>query len=224
MSPIERTWQCALAAGFAPRNIVITTDHASPAVNDDRAIESYLWRPPELSADDTPMVDVVRDVLVRIPGDPAQKVVLLQCTQPLREPKHLQQALELLMPEVDSVVSVVETRSPEEILEIRQGQLMRSAGWSVNDCPIRRQDAPKGYWRDGTVYAFWRKTVNEWGDIYGSLIKPLIIPASETQALDTPEDWIEAERRLKARDQARSCHWCGGEAREGGHMPDCGLR
>jgi hypothetical protein len=49
------------------------------------------------------------------------------------------------------------------------------------------------------VYAFWRKTVERYGNIYGQDVRPLVIPAEETCPLDTPAEWVEAERRLCAR-------------------------
>jgi CMP-N-acetylneuraminic acid synthetase len=42
------------------------------------------------------MVDVVLDVLKHYPGPDDQKVLLVQPTQPLREPKHLEQAIAML--------------------------------------------------------------------------------------------------------------------------------
>jgi CMP-N-acetylneuraminic acid synthetase len=157
----------------------------------------WLQRPLKLAQDDTPMIAVVQHVLEQIPGPPDQKILLLQPTQPLRQAKHLQQALALLTPEWDSVVSVVETVSPDELLEARGEELKMSHGWSL-EFPSRRQVMEKGYKRDGTVYAFWRKTV-ACGDMYGSPARALIIDPSETCPLDTEADWREAERRLRER-------------------------
>jgi CMP-N-acetylneuraminic acid synthetase len=162
---------------------------------------TYAWlcRPPELAQDDTPMLAVVQHALAQIPGPSDQIICLLQPTQPLRQPRHILAAIALLQSSgADSVVSVVETRSPDEILEIFDGRLKRVTGWSLCDCPTRRQGSLEGYWRDGTVYAFWRKTADHWGDIYGQDVCPLIISAEETCALDSPADWAEAERRLRA--------------------------
>ena len=52
--------------------------------------------------------------------------------------------------------------------------------------------------RDGTAYVFWRKTVEQFGTIYGERVVLMPVPADETCPLDTPEDWAEAERRLSA--------------------------
>lgn len=51
--------------------------------------------------------------------------------------------------------------------------------------------------RDGTVYAFWNSTVERFGTIYGEEIVFMPVPAAETCNLNIPEDWAEAERRLR---------------------------
>lgn len=197
-APVQRAMTVAHQAGC---DAIIVTSDRPVRFADDTGIFTALLRPAELAQDDTPMIAVVQHVLEQIPGPPDQKIVLLQPTQPLREPKHITQALERLTPEVDSVVSVAETCSPDELLVLDvNGELMRQdAPRELESLPTRRQDMTKGYKRDGTVYAFWRKTVTK-GNIYGDRVKPLIIPASETCPLDTPEDWAEAERRLRERE------------------------
>lgn len=217
--PIERAYRCAHASADY---VAITTD----ATNADvckawRGAMAYgaMWipRPSELAQDDTPMIAVVKHALKEIPGPPDQIVVLLQPTQPLRKPEHVKAAITLLQEtQVDSVVSVVElplTHSPDLIctivsfpdgdeklrpwpLESIDGECMRP--WS--DQPTRRQNARPAYIRDGTVYAFYRCNLS-YGHIYGpgDRVRPLVIPASETCPLDTPEDWQRAEELLRGR-------------------------
>ena len=150
------------------------------------------------------MIDVVRDALARVPGPPDQIIVLLQPTQPLRQPKHVQAAITLLHEsQADSVVSVVEAESPDKLLSIERDGFLScwdEPGAAVRWATERRQDARPAWKRDGTVYAFWRRTVEQDGNIYGLRSKPLIIPAEETQALDTADDWRAAERRLRDRE------------------------
>lgn len=209
VSPTQRAYEVALACGCDP--IVLSTDVVfvdaypiPPAV--------FVPRPDALAQDDTSMLDVVRHVLAQIPGPPDQAIVLLQPTQPLREPKHITQALALLTRNVTSVVSVVElprTHGIEMQLSIEQERLHPARWWCecgherLSDLPPQRQAVTPTYIRDGTVYAFWRDTLNEargrFG-IYGHAAKPLIIPPDETCPLDSPADWLEAERRLRERD------------------------
>lgn len=206
MSPITRATRCCYSAGL--ESVWLTTD--APGY-----IWSFPWtttiqRPPELAQDDTPMIDVVKHALSVIAGADDQIILLVQPTQPLRQPKHLRAAIELLESSgADSVVSVVElppTHNPwAQLVMHADGQLV--TWYDGDDCdyplfhadslPDCRQKCARTFIRDGTVYAFRRCGVAEYGDIYGQLCMPLIIPASESQALDTPEDWAEAERRLR---------------------------
>lgn len=207
-SPLERAWRCALEYGLTPEQIVISTDAPCPNVNDDRAVESYLWRSPQLAQDDTPMIDVVKHALWCVPGPPEQMIVLLQCTQPLRTPDHIRQAIALLESGADSVVSVVQlplTHHPDATLELRDGHLWPFRWWCEcgsedwSTLRTRRQDYEPAYIRDGTCYAFRRSTVTRYGTIYGQDVRPLIIPPEQTCALDSESDWLEAERRLRER-------------------------
>ena len=209
--PVIRAMGVAFAAGCD--EVVLSTDH--PPNFAVLPCPRYLRRPAALAQDDTPMIAVVQHVLEQIPGPPDQPIVLLQPTQPLRKPEHITQALELLTSGASSVVSVA---------RIPQAMSPPMACW-IGDlshylCPFdakrglyggeprdwsgviaRRQDAGDWYYRDGTVYAFWRKTVDETGTIYGHAVQPLIIDPAETCPLDTPDDWLEAERRLRARNE-----------------------
>jgi len=62
----------------------------------------------------------------------------------------------------------------------------------------RRQDARPAYSRDGTVYCCWRATLERFGNIYGERCQPLIVDAADSLSIDSPGDWVEAERRLTA--------------------------
>jgi CMP-N,N'-diacetyllegionaminic acid synthase len=167
----------------------------------------FLLRPPALAQDGTPMIDVVKHALEQVPGKPDDIWVLLQPTQPLRKPAHVREAIRLLQEsEADSVVSVKAlplTHHPLFALEIYAGRLspwsvgdMGDYVWLVGQQPSRRQDVEPVYIRDGTVYAFYRRTVEREGNIYGKRVIPLIIPPEETCELDTPEDWARLEARV----------------------------
>jgi CMP-N,N'-diacetyllegionaminic acid synthase len=219
-TPTRRAVDCARSLNQI-QTIVVSTD-APNLLPHETGINriAILHCEPPLHTDTCPMIDVVTDALARVDGPPDQIIVLLQPTQPLREPKHITAAIALLQEtQADSVVSVVEVPSmchPGVVMHIgdhRRASLQSRELLNYHHCceciddglwplefPPRRQDLQPMYRRDGTVYAFYRKTVQRFGNIYGQYASPLIIPASETQALDTPEDWAEAERRLRERD------------------------
>ena len=149
------------------------------------------------------MIDLVVDTLARVPEyDP---ILLLQATQPLRRVEHVQRALAWLRETgADSVVSVIEVPRiyhqdwQATIVECKGGPLLVHR-WASPQVAWLRQGLRPTWIRDGTVYAFWRKTVTEHGTIYGQDVRPLIITPEETCALDTMADWQEAERRLRER-------------------------
>ena len=167
---------------------------------------TLIQRPAELAQDDTPMLAVVQHALDAVPGEPDDIWLLLQPTQPLRQPKHLRAALDLLQfSGADSVVSVVEvplSHSPDVTCVIT-GRLYpypvyrcHEQVMDFNEQPTRRQNAQQTYRRDGTVYVFRRRTVDDLRSIYGTHVAPLIIPADESCELDTMADWAALERRL----------------------------
>jgi len=145
-------------------------------------------RPPELCADDTPMLAVVQHALKTLDGD---VVVLLQPTQPLRTVKHVREALwRLSAAHSDSVVSVVPIPahySPDYAMKIEDGRLLPFK----EPLPTRRQDCRPAYFRDGTVYVVHREVV-EAGSLYGRDCCPYILPSGESVNLDTEEDWQRA--------------------------------
>jgi CMP-N-acetylneuraminic acid synthetase len=102
----------------------------------------------------------------------------------------------------DSVVSVKAlplTHGPECALQIAvDGVLVPWVEWlDIHSQPSRRQSVEPTYIRDGTCYAFRRRTVERFGHIYGQHVVPLIIPPDETCELDTEDDWARLEQRIR---------------------------
>ena len=200
-SLVQRAVDCANEAGVGFP--ILTTDEMWTVTLVQGC--SYLPRPSSLAQDDTPMIDVVRHVLDAVPGPGDQVVVLLQPTSALRTPEHIRLALAMLEEPWTSVVSVVPVPrmySPDLVCVVRGADLVPSLCEFVNGPPewdvvTRRQDAVTGYRRDGTVYVTTRGSIARSGNLYGDRVCPFILPASESLTVDTPEDWAEAERRLR---------------------------
>lgn len=194
---VQRAIECAKAADC---EVVVSTDYEG--FIDMQGDYLSLPRPSALAQDDTPMYDVVQHALSCILGSSEDLCVLLQPTQPLRTPEHVKAAIELLRQTgADSVVSVTPlplTHSPDLVCEIEASG--RLAGWEHEYVgryqPTRRQDARPAYKRDGTCYAFFRRTVDT-GTLYGTDCRPLIIPPDETCELDTEADWQALEARWR---------------------------
>lgn len=157
-----------VAQQIVPAQVLLTTDHAeAPIVT--------VWENP------LPLVWHLRDDRLCQPHTPmvdviqdvldhhpdGDPVVLLQPTQPLRTVAHVQQAMRLLTAERDAVVTVTVGRD----------------GWPLE--------------RDGTAYVCWRATVETYGHLYGHKTHLLYIPPAQTVNINTPDDWVEAERRVR---------------------------
>lgn len=198
---LDRTAQAARESGRIDR-VVLSTDDAEIAGEGRRVgLEVPSMRPAQLAADDTPMLPVLQHVIAEVikGGWSPEYVVLLQPTSPLRRGKHIDDAVRLLVTSgADSVVTVVEVPkhlSPDYVMKIEDGVLrpFLPEGARVT----RRQDVRPAYFRDGTVYAFRRDTIDRFGTIYGDRCLPLPIDARDSLSIDSPEDWAEAERRLE---------------------------
>jgi CMP-N,N'-diacetyllegionaminic acid synthase len=194
------------AAAFESRvidRLILSTDSARIATEGVRVgLEVPFTRPAELARDDTPMLPVVEhavDWLERSGWSP-EIVALLQPTSPLRTADHIRRAIEQLRGSgADSVVTVMELPrhfSPDYVMRMDGGRLVPFLPEGAN--VTRRQDARRAFVRDGTVYAFWRRTLRDSHSIYGETCSPLIVRAEESITIDTQEDWDEAERRIAA--------------------------
>ncbi len=201
---LDYTARAARESGVVDR-IVLSTDAESIAEAGRRAgLEVPFLRPAELARDDTPMLPVIRHAVAALAagGWLPEIVVLLQPTSPLRTPAHVRDAVALLRSTgADSVVTVVEVPkhlSPDYVMRIEDGLLkpFLPEGARIT----RRQDVRPAFSREGTVYAFRRSTLERYGSIYGEDCRPLVIDPAESLSIDTPEDWAEAERRLRSRE------------------------
>ena len=200
---IDYAARVARESGVVDR-AVLSTDSEEMAAEGRRAsLEVPFIRPEALAQDDTPMQPVIEHALASLAGAgfAPDIVLLLQPTSPLRTPDHLRTAVRLLRDSgADSVVSVVELPrhlSPDYVMRIDDGELKPFLAEGVR--VTRRQDARPAYVRDGTVYAFWTRTLGEQGTIYGRRCLPLLVDAADSITIDSPADWDAADRLLRQR-------------------------
>ena len=197
---VERAAYVAAESGVIDRTILSTDSERIAEEGRRIGLEVPFIRPAHLAADDTPMLPVIEHAIdfLEQGGWSPEIVVLLQPTSPLRTTDHVRNAVrQLRQSGADSVVTVIELPrhlSPDYVMRVEEGRLVPflEHGASVT----RRQDARPAYVRDGTVYAFWRRTMIETGTIYGHDCQPLVLPALESLTIDTPQDWEEAEHRI----------------------------
>jgi CMP-N-acetylneuraminic acid synthetase len=189
-------WTIEAARGSATvTRTVVSTDWDEAATLARELGAEVIGRPPELAADGTLMLDVVRHALGEL--ERCDVLVLLQPTSPLRRAEHVDDAVRLLVESgADSVLSVVEVPHqfrPGKLMAIESGRLVR-LGW---DPPERHGGAPL-YARNGpAVLALRPERLGD--DLYGGDCRPYVMDLADSVDVDGPTELELVEARLATR-------------------------
>jgi N-acylneuraminate cytidylyltransferase len=196
-SLVERAIACAKAVPEIDGQIYVSTDDEVAACQAMKQGVRAIHRPPDLAADDTPMVRVILHAIHDMNPKP-DILVLLQPTTPSRTWEMVQDAVQSLkrQPSLDSVVSVVPlplTHSPEMTMTVQDHRL----SFYAKEVPVCRQDARRVYIRDGSVYAMRVSSLRKHGSIYGLNCMPYILRPDESLNIDTQAEWDRAHTLLR---------------------------
>lgn len=181
-------------------NICVTTE-------DDRIIscvESYglkvpFRRPVELAGDNTSSEDVILHALnyYNSVGETVDVILLLQPTSPFRNKQFIEEAIGLYSDDLDMVVSVTESLvNPYYncFEENMNGFLSISKG---DGHFHRRQDAPRVYEYNGSIYVINPRSLKEKGICHFDKVKKYVMDSYHSIDLDTMLDWTVAESLLE---------------------------
>jgi CMP-N-acetylneuraminic acid synthetase len=165
--------------------VVLSTDSQDIAEVGHAYGVDVLERPPELAEDDSPMLDVVLHGVAHLP--PADVLVVLQPTSPLRRADHVDEAVDLLLDTgADCVVSVVEVPHA-----FRPESLMRLDGERVvpvdPDAPLLRQQKEAVYARNGPAVLAVRPERLDSRGFYAGDVRPYVM--SPRDSLDVDGAW-----------------------------------
>ena len=180
------TVDAARGSGELTRVVVSTDDDEIAAV----AGVEVLRRPPELAADDTPMLEVVRHAVSELGPD---VVALLQPTSPFRRAEHVDACVRLLLESgADAVVSVVEVPHrfrPDSLMDVVDGRVV------ARGTARTRQEKERVYARNGPA-VLARRADRLGDDLYGGDVRPFVMSARDSLDVDDPDDLELAERLL----------------------------
>ncbi len=184
------------------RVVLSTDDEAIAEVGRTLQVEVPFLRPPALARDDTPTLPVLQDVVRRLEqaGDRYDAVFTLQPTNPLRRPDDIDGAIDLLeRTGADSVISFVDVgeRHPARMKSIDAEGRVVNPPFAEQVEGQRRQDLPKLYLREGSVYLTRREVLMEQNSIQGSDCRAWIMPPQRACNIDEPFDLFLAEQMLK---------------------------
>ena len=191
---IAYTIETALAARRLFHRVIVSTDDDEVASVAARCgAEVPFLRPAHLARDESPVIPMLQhavDFIERQDGVLMDWVCLLQPTEPFRSVEDITSCLALgSAGECDSVISVVQVYATHPILmkRIERGRLVP---FSIEEREgTRRQDyQPAAYMRNGAVYLTRRDVLMNRSSIWGSSIKPYVMPPDRSVSIDSELD------------------------------------
>ena len=159
---------------------------------------TVVMRPAHLAADDIPVLPVVQDVLRILDSEEAyDSIVVLQPTNPFREPEHIEAALQRLEETgADAVVSVHPVAEHPWRARQFEGDFLFPL-FPNEDYLAQRQDLSPIYYLNGAVIAARRDAVLSGATFYGETIAGLVVPRLVGFDIDEEDDLVVAEALWK---------------------------
>ena len=204
---IAHTIETAQRSRAFDRLVVSTDDAAIADFARSCGCDVPFVRPSELARDETPHLPVIQHAvqwLADHEGYRPDAVMILQPTSPLRQADHITAAIDLLASSgADSVASVSEVpahMNPMRMLRVdeRGRAVLFVSGDPVRRRINRRQDMPPAWVMNGAIYAFRTSVLfGEEPSLYGNTTVAMPMPEPFGVSIDTPEDWLEAERAVR---------------------------
>lgn len=183
------------------KTILSSDDNEIINIAKENQIEVPFIRPDELANDTATSISVVQHAVAYMEsiGEYFDAVCLLQPTSPFREKGFIDAAIQkFISEEADALVSVLPVPhefNPHWIFEPNDsGFLKISTG--ENTIISRRQDLPKSYFRDGSVYITKIEIIKK-GSFYGEKLSFLESNPDFYVNIDTLKDWEIAEHKLQ---------------------------
>ncbi|QTD37566.1 acylneuraminate cytidylyltransferase family protein [Polaribacter batillariae] len=198
---IAYTAEVAIKSKFIDTLIVSSEDEEIIDVAKSLGIEAPFKRPQDLSLDTTPTLPVILHALdfYKKQNIFFDAVCLLQTTSPFRTVKFLDKAIQTFIEkDTDSLVSVQQVPheyNPHWVFEQDNlGNLKIATG--EKQIISRRQDLPKAFHRDGSIYITKTAVLLEQQSLFGNSISYIESPKKWYVNIDTMEDWEKAEAML----------------------------
>jgi len=200
------TCQAALASAKLGRVVLSTDDEEIASVGREFGVDVPVMRPKELAKENTLILPVIQHILGWLKdsqGYSPDCLMLLQPTSPLRQARHIDEAIQLIDETgADCVVSVTPVPhqyNPVSVLSIVDGILepfLPGEGGKIQ----RRQEKPPVYARNGPAIYIGRteNLMRPDAHLYMGVSRPYIMEDEYSVDIDSYEDLAHAERILSA--------------------------
>lgn len=199
-SLLSYTANAANQSKLLHKTILSSDDTEIIEVAKNEQIEVPFVRPNELANDTATSISVVQHALEYMEsiGEYYDAVCLLQPTSPFREKGFIDTAIQKFIAEdADALVSVLPVPheyNPHWVFEQNSSGFLKIAT-GEKTIISRRQDLPKSYFRDGSVYITKTEIIKN-GSFYGEKLSFIESNPDFYVNIDTLKDWEIAENKL----------------------------
>lgn len=194
--------EAAMAATNITDVVVSTDGDAIADVARKYGVEVPFLRPASLASDTASSIEVVLHALTELErlNREYDAVCLLQPTYPFRRAADIDKAIiRFLESDADSLISVLPVpheHNPHWVFEPDAENHLRIATGET-EIIKRRQDLPKAYFRDGSIYLTKTSVLRELKSFFGKHMSYMENNPEWYVNIDTPEDWVLAEEKVK---------------------------
>ena len=197
----------SIEAGLASMQIdhvvVSTEDEEIAKISRRLGAAVPFLRPAQLATDHSPTVDTVLHAIrfFEAENNFFDAVCLLQPTVPFRSGADLDAAITMFKKqEADCLFTVREVPhvyNPHWVYELDEGSGFLKMAVGNEELISRRQDLPKAFHRDGSVYLTRKEVLLNKHSLYGEKIAHYQMKDSPDINIDTLDDWAKAESYLR---------------------------
>ena len=199
---MQYTIESAQSSELLNRIVFSSEDQELIRMANSMGIDTPFVRPLELATDSASSLSVIIHAINELAnqGEHYDAVCLLQVTNPFRTSAFIDKAITKFMEgNFDALISVLEVPheyNPHWVFKTnKQNQLKLATG--DKEIIKRRQDLPKSYYRDGSIYITKTDVLLEQNSLYGNTIGFVIADKDLHVNIDTQEDWEKAEHIAK---------------------------
>lgn len=195
---IQYSIDAALQSNYITEVVVTTDDEEIMAIAKSLGANVPFLRPKHLAEDTTPTLPVIQHVIsyFEAEGKRFDAICLLQPTSPFRPKGFLDKALETFIEkQTDALISVLEVPhqyNPHWTFEPNKNGILEIATGEKNIIP-RRQELPKAYHRDGSIYITKTNIIQQENSLYGNSLAYIVSDSTYYVNIDTQDDWEQAE-------------------------------
>ncbi|WP_027126479.1 cytidylyltransferase domain-containing protein [Gelidibacter mesophilus] len=196
---LQYTTDIAKASKRLSKVVVSSDDDHIIGVAKALGVEAPFKRPAHLAEDTTPTLQVILHTLdfYASRNEFFDAVCLLQVTAPFRTVAFMDRAIEQFIEKrTDSLISVLEVPhefNPHWLFEADENQILHIAT-GEKEIITRRQELPKAFYRDGSIYITKTEVLQHQASLYGESTAYIQASKEFYVNIDTQADWERAEQ------------------------------